>query len=122
MPPSVPFEVAILTGGRSRRIGRDKALMEFGDRRLVEVAGQAAAAAGASRIFTVGGDRDALTRLGYEWVPDRWPGEGPLGGIVTALSETTGDRVAVLACDHVATDPDAILALVRALDDGADVA
>lgn len=89
--------------------------MALGDRRLVQIAADAAAAAGARRLVTVGGDEAALTRLGYQWVPDRWPGEGPLGGIVTALSETTGERVVVLACDHVATRPDAIVAVVDAL-------
>lgn len=118
----MPFDVAILTGGRSRRMGRDKALMTFGSRRLVEIAADAADAAGAARVVTVGGDEAALTRLGFAWVPDRWPGEGPLGGIITALSATASDRLVVLACDHVAAAPDAIAAVVLALDEHADVA
>lgn len=122
MPSSEPFDVAILTGGRSRRMGRDKALMTLGHRRLVEIAAEAAEIAGAHRIVTVGGDEAALTRLGYVWVPDRWPGEGPLGGIITALSAATSQRVVVLACDHVAAAPDAIVAVVDALDDDTDVA
>ena len=122
MSTSMPFEVAILTGGRSRRMGHDKALMDLAGRRLVDIAAGAARAAGASRIVTVGGDGDALTGLGHTWVPDRWPGEGPLGGLVTALSVTTSDRVVVLACDHVAASPDAVVAVVRGLDEGADVA
>jgi molybdopterin-guanine dinucleotide biosynthesis protein A/rhodanese-related sulfurtransferase len=104
-------------------MGRDKALMALGHRRLVEIAADAAATAGAHHIFTVGGDESALTRLGYEWLPDRWPGEGPLGGIVTALTATTSDRVLVLACDHVAAEPAAIRAVIDALGVGeADVA
>lgn len=121
MPAPVPFDVAVLTGGRSRRMGRDKALMHLGHRRLVEVAADAAAAAGAARVLTVGGDGEALSRLGLEWVPDRWPGDGPLGGILTALEAATSERVVVLACDHVAASPDAIATVVEALTDGADV-
>jgi molybdopterin-guanine dinucleotide biosynthesis protein A/rhodanese-related sulfurtransferase len=104
-------------------MGRDKALMALGNRRLVEIAAGAAEAAGARDIVTVGGDEDALTGLGYGWVPDRWPGEGPLGGIVTALSATSSGLVVVLACDHVAAAPEAIVAVIDALgDSAADVA
>ncbi len=120
--PARPFDAAILTGGRSRRMGRDKALLELDGRTLVELAARAAADAGAEDIVTVGGDRSALRALGFTWVPDRWPGEGPLGGIITALAATTADRVIVLACDHVAASAEAVTAVVDSLGDRHDVA
>jgi molybdopterin-guanine dinucleotide biosynthesis protein A len=50
-------------------------------------------------------------------VEDRWPGEGPLGGVITALLDVGGD-VVVAACDL----PDLDAAAVRAIRDapGAD--
>ncbi len=36
---------------------------------------------------------------------DQHPGEGPFGGILTALASTDADVVVVLACDLPAVDP-----------------
>ena len=89
---------AVLTGGASRRMGRDKAMVEVGgvamSRRVVD----ALELAGCEPVIAVGGDAVALARVGITAVPDRWPGEGPLGGILTALAETSSP-VLVLACD-----------------------
>jgi molybdenum cofactor guanylyltransferase len=115
------FAGAVLTGGASRRMGTDKALLEVDGRALALRVADALRAAGASRIVAVGGDLERLQALGLEAVPDLHPGEGPLGGILTALAATDQDVVVVLACDLPAADPSAITAVVHALGD-ADVA
>jgi len=80
-------------------------------------------AAGAASVVSVGGNRVALETLGFSWVPDRYPGEGPLGGIITALTHATHAVSVITACDMPGLTPATIAALVRALDDGqADVA
>jgi molybdopterin-guanine dinucleotide biosynthesis protein A len=96
-------------------MGRDKALIDIGERRLVEVAISALADAGAAEIFVVGGDETALGALGLVTVADQFPGEGPLGGVVTALDHAVHPVVAVLACDHVATEGPAVRSIVGAL-------
>ncbi len=115
------FSGAVLAGGASTRMGRDKALIQIGDRRLVEVAASALAEAGAGEVFVVGGDAEALAALGFEVVGDEFPGEGPLGGVITALERAHHDIVAVLACDHIATEAPAVRSVVGALGTG-DVA
>lgn len=119
------FAGAVLAGGRSRRMGTDKAFVEVHGRPLVTVAANALRAAGADPVLAVGGDRAALRALGLSVVDDRWPGDGPLGGIITALESTpSSNLVVVLSCDLVAASPGAVGAVVAALDaaDDADVA
>ncbi len=115
------FSGAVLTGGASRRMGRDKALVEVDGVPLVEIAAGALRSGGAAEVFAVGGDLAALSELGLVAVPDQFPGGGPLGGIVTALDAASEDVVVVLACDHLATGAPAVRSTVVALGDN-DVA
>lgn len=49
------------------------------------------------------GSPEKYAQFGIEVVPDGWPGEGPLGGIITALrtskSEPTREWNLILSCD-----------------------
>lgn len=112
-----PFSGAVLTGGRSRRMGTDKTFIEVGGRHLVTIARDALTGAGAGEVLAVGGDRAPLEQLGFRVVADRWPGEGPLAGVVTALTEAAYDPVVVLACDLPAVDAQAVTAVLAALAD-----
>jgi molybdenum cofactor guanylyltransferase len=119
-----PFTGAVLTGGASTRMGTDKAQLVVDGRALASIAAAALADAGAAEVLAIGGDLDALRALGLDARPDEHPGEGPLGGIITALGAATHDVTVVLACDMPAIDRDAVAALVAALDaeSAADVA
>ena len=113
------FAGAVLCGGASRRMGRDKALMEVDGRALALRVADALRNAGADPVTAVGGDLPALAALGLAGVPDEAPGEGPLTGILTALTAAAaGDApiVFVAACDLVGPDPAAVSATVAALD------
>jgi molybdopterin-guanine dinucleotide biosynthesis protein A len=95
-------------------MGRDKSLIEVDG---VAMAARVAASlhdAGCSRVLVIGGDQQALTALGLDARPDDEPGEGPLGGIRTALRLATDDVVAVLACDLVAPSAGAVRTVVAA--------
>jgi molybdenum cofactor guanylyltransferase len=117
-PDPSPFSVAMLAGGGSTRMGADKALLDvdldgdpIGARVLI-----AAILAGACDAFAVGGNCEALREQGWRFVTDNWPGEGPLGGLVTALERSQHDVVVVLGCDHPDVDPAEVQAMVRTLD------
>lgn len=117
------FAGAVLTGGASRRFGSDKALFRFDGVPLAEHVCRMVRLAGAQEVMAVGGDGAALAALGCfdRLLVDRWPGEGPLGGIITALEAATSEIVVVLACDTPSMGTTAPRRLVEALGDG-DVA
>ena len=103
-------------------MGSDKALLDvdldgdqIGSRVLV-----AAILAGASDAFAVGGNAPALQAQGWRFVADHWPGEGPLGGLITALERSEHGTVVVLGCDHPDVDAGELAAMVRALDEVPD--
>lgn len=110
------FAAAVLTGGRSSRMGRDKALIEVDGVAMVLRVAAALERAGADPVVAVGGDDAALSSLGMTWVPDRHPGEGPLGGLLTAFTALDGhELVVVAATDLPWLTPDVVGALVGAI-------
>ena len=78
------IEVMILSGGQSRRMGKEKAQLRLGRRILL---GHARALAADLRLPC------RILRV------DRLPGLGPLGGIETALRRAKVGRVLFLSCD-----------------------
>ncbi|HEX9436175.1 MAG TPA: molybdenum cofactor guanylyltransferase [Candidatus Limnocylindria bacterium] len=89
---------AIMAGGKSRRMGRDKAWLDLGDgrpivQRVIDVAREIA-----DDVFIVAND-ETFAALGLRVVPDRFPEGGALGGIATGIGAATHDRVLVVACD-----------------------
>lgn len=92
----------VLVGGRSRRFGRDKLREPFrgslGGTWLIDQPILALRAVFRNRIWTVGNAAPEITRRGDRHLPDRWPGAGPLGGILTALRESPDD-ILVLSGD-----------------------
>jgi molybdopterin-guanine dinucleotide biosynthesis protein A len=93
--------VAILAGGASRRMGEDKALLRLtpsGPVMLERVLG-AARAISSDVVVVCPPDRN-YARFGAILVADRFPGAGPLGGIITALEASPADHTLILSCDH----------------------
>lgn len=85
---------AILTGGGSTRMGRDKADVPVGGKPMLERVASAVETV-ADRVVLLGPERE-----GWECWPDSVHAQGPLAGIATALSRTEADRVGVVAVDH----------------------
>ena len=94
----------IQAGGQSRRMGRDKALMNFLGvpliwrpiQRLEQLAGQ---------IILVTNRPDDYSFLAKDMVQDILPGTGALGGLLTALMASKNPYVATVACDMPFVNP-----------------
>lgn len=105
-------------------MGRDKALLPVAGRPMATIPARALVQAGSAELFCVGGDAAGLEAVGLETVADHFPGEGPLGGLITALREAAYDIVVVLTCDLPRVTAAEVTAIVAALgaDDNAAVA
>lgn len=86
----------ILAGGRSTRMGRDKAFLELGGRSLLERA-LALGRSVAAHVAIVG-ERAKFVSFAPV-APDIYPDCGPLGGIHAALSGSNTELNLILAVD-----------------------
>lgn len=93
---SLAFGALILVGGRSSRMGQDKATLDWGGRRAVDRVADLARAAGAASVLTAGGD------YGLPFVLDPNRFGGPVGGLLAGLRRLSSQalqRALVLAVD-----------------------
>lgn len=101
----------VLTGGASKRMGRDKALLPYDGKTLVEhVAAMVAQAAGS--VVLVGAP-DRYEAMGLAAIADTFEPCGPLGGILTALRASEAEWNLIVACDMPGVT---VALLVRMLD------
>ena len=127
---------AVLVGGASRRMGQDKAGLVLDGRPLAGRVATALRAAGVAPIASIGGpgphDEHRTAGAAAPSTPaapttpdddfdehhdDRWPGEGPLGGLLTALRWSPTRWVVVVACDLGWLTAEALLEII-AVDPG----
>jgi len=86
----------VLAGGRSSRLGTDKALAHLAGQPLIRIALEILAAAGLPS--QIAGSRSNLAAFAPE-IPDTFPDSGPLGGIHAALSVSTAELNLFLPVD-----------------------
>ena len=107
----------VLAGGRSSRMGLDKALLPFRGRTLVEcVAQNVATAAGSVKLV------GAISKYGFLQIPiieDRVPHCGPLSGIEAALADSTAELTLITACDMPSLNPDFLQWMLREAENSA---
>lgn len=103
---------AILAGGKSSRMGRDKALLDFDGQPLVAHISQILAPI-FDEIIVVTAKWETVADLPA--VADTFAGRGPLGGIHAALSHF-GEPTFVVACDMPYLNADFIRTLIHDFD------
>ncbi len=96
---NAPFAAVLLAGGRSRRMGQDKALLPLPDgRRLWERQLAVLRALEPAELFISGPPRVGFP-TDVPLLADSVPGLGPLAGIAAALRAMRSPRLVVLAVD-----------------------
>lgn len=89
---------AVLIGGKSRRLGRDKVLLPFDGKPLAAHMHDLLKELFQETLL-IGHPRPELESLGFTCIPDLVPGKGVLGGIHTALHKSTTPFVFVIGAD-----------------------
>jgi molybdopterin-guanine dinucleotide biosynthesis protein A len=87
----------VLAGGRSSRMGQEKALLELCGTPLVVRAVRLVMSV--CPFVAIIGPPEHYAHLGFPVIADEQPSLGPLGGILTALGRSTADWNLVVACD-----------------------
>lgn len=101
-------------------MGRTKALIDVDGRAMADRVLDAARGLGIDDLVVVGGDADELDGLTAPVIDDLFPGQGPVGGVLSALDHFARaqidpvDAVLVLPCDLVDVTADALWPLVEA--------
>ena len=90
------FSAAVLAGGRSTRMGRDKAALRLNGRSLAEHQTEKLKALGLTDLM-LSGWPEAIA--GARFVPDVIPALGPLSGIHACLCASAHDAVLFLSVD-----------------------
>ncbi len=110
---------AILAGGKSSRMGRNKALLEFHGVRLIDRVASLLHSL-FPEVLLIANDPHPYLHLGLPIIPDAFPESGSLGGIYTALQAAEASHVFCVACDMPFLSSEVIEALA-ALAQEADV-
>jgi molybdenum cofactor guanylyltransferase len=106
----------VLSGGASIRMGTDKAFLCVDGVPMVARVAAALHDAGAERVICVGGDLERLGALGLHTAPDLHPGDGPLGGLLSAFAaRTDAPTLLVAPCDLLAPSAAAFRAIMGAV-------
>jgi molybdenum cofactor guanylyltransferase len=116
------LEAFILIGGRSSRLGIDKAAVDLNGQTLAERAvAVAREALSPERLTMVAGSsiQFAITAIVADvpFIFDLYEGRGPLGGIHASLAYARTPWIFVLACDYPFVSPDLIRLLAENVSD-----
>ncbi|MBI5361001.1 MAG: molybdenum cofactor guanylyltransferase [Planctomycetes bacterium] len=115
------MNAVILCGGKSSRMGRDKALIKINDRPVVSIIYDSLKVIFDEVALSVKTGTDEYHALGYRLIEDNLPGSSPLVGIYSALQELKGTHIFVIACDMPLIDIGFIAAMRNEISAGYDV-
>lgn len=106
--PADELTIVIQAGGRSRRMGQDKALLPLEGQPLIQRLAQRMLALRAP-LFVLARQTTDYAFLKVPVYTDTQPGLGPLGGFLTAFQLARTPFVAMLACDMPFASPSLLL-------------
>ena len=97
MRTDIPINAYILCGGKSSRMGTDKGFVKFRNKCFMDWCLEAVSQI-TRNIHLVTGEKK-YAQFGYPLLEDIYKEKGPVGGIHTALENSTTDWNLILSCD-----------------------
>ena len=115
------LSLAIIAGGQSRRMGRDKAFVQLHGKAMIEHVIARSSDLGQAETILITNKRDRYAHLGLPMYSDILPDKGSLGGIYTALMRAQAPYVLVLACDMPFISGDLLRFMIAQINDETDI-
>lgn len=109
------MDLVVLAGGKSRRMGTEKALLKLGSETLIETVIRRLKPL-FKHVIVSTADGCSFPQLGLTEVADIYPDSGSLGGLHAGLSNAASDNVFAVACDMPLVNLD----LVREMIDNSE--
>jgi molybdopterin-guanine dinucleotide biosynthesis protein A len=109
--------VAIQAGGKSSRMGQDKALIAVHGRTLLERVLARVHDLG-DELILIANRPEVYAPFNLPCFPDLYPDHGPLAGIYTALAHARRPHVLVVACDMPWLNPALLRHLISLREEG----
>ena len=105
----------ILSGGKSSRMGRDKASLPFPHKPMIEIMIDKLSVL-FNELMIVTANPDLYSKYGIRTVEDVIPQHGPLGGIYTGLLFSKNHYNFIIACDMPFLNPDLVRYMVQKIN------
>jgi len=110
----------VLAGGKSSRMGSDKALLNMEGRTAIERQCEILETFCAQGVFIAGARSSALSKFSWPVIQDSTLDQGPLVGIISALQHAENGIAVILAVDLLAISATDITAVLAACSQDVD--
>lgn len=91
------FSGILLAGGKSRRMGRDKAFLQYNEKELYKYSLEKLETL--CEDILISANHHDFDQIGYPVIEDSIKDIGPIGGLYSCLPHVKHSKVLVLACD-----------------------
>lgn len=105
----------ILAGGKSKRMGKEKGLVELQGKKLINYVIEALDPIAENIIIS--SNTKAYHYLEYEAIPDIYPNSGPMGGIYSCIKHSSNKKNLVVSCDIPFITADLLNSILAFSDD-----
>ena len=109
----------IMAGGSSSRMGVDKSMLPIKSQPMIDRISEQLRST-FSQILISANEVDKYSHLGFEIVPDKVQGQGPLMGIASSLEKSKNELNFVVACDIPSIDIRIVRRMLKEAD-GVDI-